>query len=221
MIEQSRTGRCVIERLRRMAEGRPGSTPAPTRANDVLARATGYRVAMPDKGVMALLAPDGAVVEPREDGTHHLPAQLRADAWLREGPMRWEGRPRSLPAGAVEIAERLGLRMGALLAMHEVLGHVLVTGDAWSYSVYGNIQMPSVAYGGRGVRWRDGVVAGRGHPLPRAALAAAAGQRLGRHLVEDPVIADRVVRVLCAVDHRERRLRAVTTDHGRRTLVGG
>lgn len=184
---------------------------------DVLLEATGCRIEI-SRGRNVLLRDDvhidteGKV--PAEDVASHMVE------WMKDGPMPWSRRV-ELPAGSMEIMERVGLvpsKVALLLEAIHYITHEQKSGGVLDVRSSG--QGVTAIYEGSGtLKWENGLVTIRSKGLPASVGTAFMGKTLSQ-LVEDDLIGDRIIRKICDVAPNEGVLRIVTTDQGRYRIEG-
>lgn len=220
----SRMARSAASVLVNIAEGRGLlgiETSRKTGMRLALQEATGCAPGTGDGAERHRIYRDGKQVT--HDADHGLRTAIGADmtAWLRcdaDPPVLPS--TVSLPEGAVEIVERSGVSLKRALLMVEMLYHVAFDAPTGAQVVLRRMSRGcSLDYVRKGsVHWTNGLVTIRHKALPAAISTALTGSPLSR-LVDDTVLADRLIRKVCGVDPREGRLRIVTMDEGRRRTI--
>ena len=144
----------------------------------------------------------------------------RLMAWARglEGaniPMqvdRW-------PVGADLLCDRLGYVPERIRTLWRCLGWMSLKRDGATIWAASRNSLPTVGYRAQsGLKWENGIVTIRQGTLPQTIRTSMVGHRVDR-LVGDAIVGDSIVRSIPQACHREERLRIITTDADRWSVL--
>lgn len=217
MKTMTRTAESALGKLMGVATGKHvfHATPVRSRAEvvRVLKDATGASIGM--DGCHQTLLLDGRPIRLDERDTEMTVAG-NISAWMSEpGDEYRSDEPQAWPEGADAIIAGLEYNPTRVRALRNAIGWVALGRGEATVSIYTGERCPTFRYdSGRGSRWENGIVVMRTKPIPNVILTAMTGQRLGR-MVDDPILADMIVRRIPPIVANEGRIRIITMDAGR------
>lgn len=221
MHQMNRMARGAIGTLVNIARGAGMMGVPMARKGDLteaLLAATGCRLDI-SAGRRVLVRGDAVITS-----DHDAPTQEVADAmatWMEGGEPPMAVMPMAMPAGGREIADRMGLPLGRTMILLEALHYAVRTEGERSFEMTRSRMGVKACYRlGTRLRWENGLVTLKCRILPGSVGAALAGKPLSV-LVDEPTIADRIIRKVCDVDPRDGIMRIVTRDEGRHVIMDG
>lgn len=218
MTVPSRTAAGALDILHTALAGRTIIGVPTTRQLDVvemLLAATGCTTGLQGGRAAAMMAGRPLV---RPDATSDQLAAQHMDEWLRKEGDAPSHPPLSLPMGLPDMMRAMGIGVARVSALLEVLHAVHVTSGDATIRLYRSGRLCRGTYRRGRLSWTDGIVTVPGGLLPRSVRSALVGEPLGR-LVDDPILADQRIRLVCATSPRDGLQRIVTMDEGRRIVL--